>query len=338
MTKRLSGAIAAGLMLPALSTRNSIATAALIAVLSVLALRFRRLRDWVRPVTIATLIAVGLGCGSQETSDSAATAGSDPTNATDRTRPASRRAHVEYVDGLVTVHSDGSLQIAVLEQLAAQAGFAIIAGGVDARPISLQIERVALLDAIALILEGLEYSVEYALDEASGTRFLAQVTIANALDYGAADPEGAAASGQMRDLVPGEQGDLMEHSGEVSSAEQAEMLAELDNADPDARIDAVFWIGSDQESIERMISMLQSDPDAEVRASIVDRLGDEESPAAIAAVTAALQDRDPEVVLRAIEVLEFEAGDWLIPELERLLTHPDPEVREIAEDTITYLK
>jgi len=84
--------------------------------------------------------------------------------------------------------------------------------------------------------------------------------------------------------------------------------------------------------------MLQSDPDAEVRASIVDRLGEEESAAATAAVAAALRDRDPEVVLRAIEVLEFDAGDWLIPELERLLAHPDQEVREAAEDAILYLK
>jgi HEAT repeat protein len=55
-------------------------------------------------------------------------------------------------------------------------------------------------------------------------------------------------------------------------------------------------------------------------------------------VAAALRDRDPEVVLRAIEVLEFDAGDWLIPELERLLAHPDQEVREAAEDAILYLK
>jgi hypothetical protein len=35
--------------------------------------------------------------------------------------------------------------------------------------------------------------------------------------------------------------------------------------------------------------------------------------------------------------LEFEAGAWLIPELERLLSHRDPEVAEAAEDAIDFL-
>ena len=79
------------------------------------------------------------------------------------------------------------------------------------------------------------------------------------------------------------------------------MLAALDNPDPEARVDAVFWIDLEGEALEQLFSMLESDPDAEVRASIVERLGDEESPATTAAVTAALRDRDSEVVLRAIE-------------------------------------
>ena len=116
------------------------------------------------------------------------------------------------------------------------------------------------------------------------------------------------------------------------------MLEALDDPDPETRVDAVFWIDLEGGALEQLVSMLESDPDAEVRASIVDRLGDEESPAATAAVTTALRDREPEVVLRAIEVLEFDGGDWLIPELERLLSHPDPEVREAAEDSLLYLK
>jgi hypothetical protein len=311
--------------------RDAIAAGLLFLPLAVLALRSRR----PRALAIAALIAAGWGCGSQEAADSTASAGKNSIEASDRVRPASHTAHVEYVDGFATIHCDGAHQIAVLEQLAEQAGFAVVAGNVDGRPISLQIERATLIDAIASILDGLEYDVEYAFDEATGTQILTQVAIGDAIGF-----EGAAASnaGQTGDFAPGAQRDSAEPTGDVDSSEQAELLAALDDPDPEARIDAIFWIDSDDESISRMITMLQSDPDPEVRASIVDRLGDEESPAAIVAVTSALQDSDSEVVLRAIDVLEFEAGDWLIPELERLLTHPDPEVRETAEDTITYLK
>ena len=125
-------------------------------------------------------------------------------------------------------------------------------------------------------------------------------------------------------------GDRTEPTSEADATEQAELLAQLDSPDPEVRADAADWIDLDAEALERMISLLESDPDADVRATIVDRLGEEESPAAIAALVAALRDPDPEVVLQAIEILEFEAEAWLIPELERLLSHPDPEVREIA--------
>ena len=43
-------------------------------------------------------------------------------------------------------------------------------------------------------------------------------------------------------------------------------------------------------------------------------------------------------MLQANDILEFEAGAWVIPELERLLSHPDPEVREAAAIAIESLK
>jgi HEAT repeat protein len=121
---------------------------------------------------------------------------------------------------------------------------------------------------------------------------------------------------------------------EAHAAEQAELLSELDSSDPEARADAADWIDLEGKALERMISLLKSDPDADVRATIVDRLGEDASPSALAALVGALQDPDPEVVLQAIEVLEFEAEEWVIPELEPLLRHSDEEVREAAEDAI----
>jgi HEAT repeat protein len=130
----------------------------------------------------------------------------------------------------------------------------------------------------------------------------------------------------------------MEPTRDAYATEQAELLSKLDSPDPEVRAEAADWIDLDRETLERMISLLESDPNADVRATIVERLGEEDSPAAIAALVAALQDPDSEVVLRAIEILEFEAEAWLIPELERLLSHPDPEVREFAQDAIDFLE
>ena len=306
----------------------------MLAGLTMLTLRFRRFSNRTLSATIAAIVAVGWGCGSEDAPDRVTAPGTESISAPDHPLPPIGTAHVEYIDGFVTVSSNGSLQLAVLEQLAKQADFAIAAGRVDAKPITLQFERVALVDAIALILDGITYRLEYDIDAASGTRFLSLVAIGNAREYQTADSEKAATSAKRG----GERVESIEDASEALSEDQAEMLEALDDPDPEARIDAVFWIDLEGGALEQLVSMLESDPDAEVRASIVDRLGDEESPAAIAAVTTALRDREPEVVLRAIEVLEFEGGDWLIPELERLLSHPDPEIREAAEDSLLYLE
>lgn len=234
---------------PALSARSGLATGALIAALAMLVLRSRP-GDRRLMAAMVALISVGLGCGSQEATDSDATPVTDSATAS-------------------------------------------------------PVARVTIGDPVG----------ERAADSAEAV----------AVPQGSGVP-GGASTGQIQPAI------------EANAAERAEMLSELDNPDPEKRADAIFWIDLDAESLDRLIAQLQSDPDPEVRASIVDRLGDEESTAALAAVTGALQDPDPVVVLRAIEVLELNAEDWLIPELERLRVHPDPEVREAAEDAITYLR
>jgi hypothetical protein len=298
-------------------------------------------------LTIAALVAVGLGCGSQEASDPVATPLAESKSTSDRPLPAPGTAHVEYSDGRVTVRSDGALQLAVLEQLAAQADFEVVAGKTETQPLTLEIDRVSLIVAIASILEGFSYTVGYDFDEGSGTRILTRVEIGEAIENGAAGLARTAPSNalRIRDQVSdaairsaeGGRGNQMEPTSEADAAEQAELLSELDSPNPEARADAVDWIDLDEESLERIISLLESDPDAEVRETIVDRLSEEESPAAIAALVAALRDPNPEIVVQVIEYLEFEAGAWVIPELEPLLSHSDPEVRDAAAIAIEFL-
>jgi hypothetical protein len=299
-------------------------------------------------LTVAALVAIGTGCGSQEASDPVATPLIDSRTAPDRSLSTEGKAHVEYSDGRVTLRSEGSLRLAVLEQLAEQAGFEIIAGKIDAQPITLQIERAALVDAIALILDGISYTLEYDFDEASETRVIARVKIGGVLAHDAVNPSETAATDALRKRDSAQSAATRSaerariaragSASDANTAEQAELLSELDSSDPEARADAADWIDLEGESLARMIALLKSDPDAEVRATIVDRLGEEISPLTVAALIAAFQDPDTEVVLRAIEALEFDAEPDLIPELKTLLGHSDPDVREAAQDLIEDLE
>jgi len=346
MTNLLNTALTVGLAPLAVSASRRVATA--IAIRAAIALRPRRLSTRTALLTAAALVAIGTGCGSQEAPDPVATTPTDSRTAPDRSLATEAKAHVEYADGRVTLRSEGSLRLAVLEQLAAQAGFEIVAGKIDAQPITLQIERAALVDAIALILDGLSYTLEYEFDEASKTRTIARVKIGDALAHEAVSPAETTATDalQRRDSEPSAAArsaerariDRTESTSAASNAEQAELLSELDSSDPETRADAADWIDLEGEALARMISLLKSDPDAEVRATIADRLGEEISPVSVAALTAAFQDPDSEVVLRAIEALEFDAEPDLIPELKPLLGHADPDVREAAQDLIEDLE
>jgi HEAT repeat protein len=52
----------------------------------------------------------------------------------------------------------------------------------------------------------------------------------------------------------------------------------------------------------------------------------------------ALSDSDPEVVLEAIDALEFVGDENVAGDLRRLSDHPNQEVREAAEDALEYLQ
>jgi hypothetical protein len=262
MTKSMSTALTAGLALLALPARSLLAAITSIATLAAMVLRPRRPSDRTALLTVAALVAVGLGCGSQEASDPAATrlTGSEPAPDRPLSPPDAPQIR-DRVSGATTGSAEG-----------------------------------ARSDPM--------------------------------------DPTSDAYIAEQAERVP----EPDDSDPEARAAEQAELLSELDSPDPEARIDAADWIDLEGEALERMISLLKSDPDPEVRATIVDRLGEEASPSALTALVGALQDPDPEVVLEAIDALEFEAEDWLIPELKPLLAHFDPEVREAAQDAIEFLE
>lgn len=310
-------------------------------------LRSRRPLNRLTLLTIVALAAVASGCGSQETVEPDTTTEIGSQSASDRQNFPTRKSYVEYSNGRVTIRSDGSLQLAILERLADQVGFEIVAGRTTARRISLQIERVSVIDAIAAILDGSNYTLGYDRDDASGTQILARVEIGETLEEAAVNavrtmPTNAQG---LRDRVaspstqaePRTRRNPIDPADEIYVAEQAEMFSSLDSPDPEERIDAADWIDLEGEAFERILSLLETDPDPDVRLTIVERLGDDGSPAAIDALVDALRDPDPEVVLLAMDVLELEAEQRLISELDALLSHPDPEVREAAQDIMDFL-
>jgi HEAT repeat protein len=115
-------------------------------------------------------------------------------------------------------------------------------------------------------------------------------------------------------------------------------LEGLKNPDPEERSDAVLDIEPEGPGLQYLLEVVTDDPDPEVRIAAVSQLGDSESPEAITGMLTALNDANSEVILEAIDGLEYSADQNAIGNLEKLLQHPDPEVREAAEDAIDYLE
>jgi len=74
-----------------------------------------------------------------------------------------------------------------------------------------------------------------------------------------------------------------------------------------------------------------------VRLAAVQRLADGDTPVARAALRRALGDSDPDVLAEAILAVTVLEDRKAVPALRRLRSHPDPEIRGLADDALFAL-
>ena len=121
--------------------------------------------------------------------------------------------------------------------------------------------------------------------------------------------------------------------------EQWEAVRNLEDERLEVRVDAAESLYPDAEGIAALAAAVTDDPEAAVRVAAAESLGHSlEDPAAVAGLLRALGDPDPEVVVAALESIEFVGDHTIIPELQFLLEHPDAEVREATLDAIDWLE
>jgi hypothetical protein len=215
-----------------------------------------------------------------------------------------------------------------LQQLAREARFELVfAEELDARDtIVLQAVGVPLEDILADLLEDIPHELDYGRDPDDGRRVLTRVTVGAAASAEAPAPERRAA-------VPPESM-LQDRDPEL----RAELYRQLEDPDPELRAEAAAWLDTDDEGIARLGEILANDPSPLVRAAAAETLGEEESPVAVQLLLRALRDPDPQVVVEALDALEYIGDETIIPELSFLREHPSPEVREAAAEAIDWLE
>ena len=125
------------------------------------------------------------GCGGEPPAGDAAPAAGAAS-------PDAAGAPLRFENGRVSVARDEVLQLALLEELAARAGFELEVGAVAPRSLTLQLDAVPLLDALSVILEGAAFEIRYAVDPATGAHRLAKLRIGEPRAVATAPVAGAA--------------------------------------------------------------------------------------------------------------------------------------------------
>jgi len=276
-------------------------------------------------------------------------------------------ARVEFFDGRVSVTSNGAQRIAVLRELAEQAGFELVSGDLERQALKLRIEDVALGEALFVLLRGVHYGVEYGYEAGVDSHALVRLTVGEPIDVAAAAKPQAERWDETPQFESAEQEklarkilvDLRERTAERSQEElqrlreehaaraeamEDELVERIGDPDPSVRADAVsdLPLGGEEaqgaERLQRLARVAADDPDPRVRIAAVGRLGESDSPGAVDPLVGALDDPDREVVLEALDAVQDLDDVALIPYLEPLLQDPDTEIREKAEFTKEWLQ
>ncbi len=293
------------------------------------------------------------GCGSEPASPDAAHT-SQPADSAATTAAAA--SALRFADGRVSVSRREVLQLALLEELAARAGFALEVGGVAPRSITLRLDDAPLLDAISAILEGTAFRVEYAVDPGTGAHVLAKLHVGTLTPTppptpavpGGADAAAEQARQARSEKLHGFFAQRRENSEqrvrdanaatEERHARETAAIEQLADADADRRVAALDAIDPAGDASGRVSELAKLDPDPRVRAAAVERLGDADTYQATTVLLDALADPAPEVVIAALAAIEFSGDHSLLPRISALANHPNPAVREAAKEAIEGLR
>jgi len=257
------------------------------------------------------------------------------------------QARVELSERGVTVLANEAPRLDVLNELARVAGFKLVVGELSeghAGNASVYTVDSPLGEALIRVLSGIPFRLDFDVDSERGGSVLREVTVGKVLGQRIARGKSQGDRTQRAEQRVARRKQLANTLSDEERLKRIQERAawgskELDNPDPNVRAEAAGAVDiHDSKEFQRLASLLKSDSSPEVRAAAAERIGDSDAASARDLLRDALNDTNAQVVKNAIEQLEFGGDDSLIPDLEPLLQHPDPEVREQAQDAIDFLE
>lgn len=215
--------------------------------------------------------------------------------------------------------------------------------------VTLRLVGASVEEALVATLSGVAFSLRYApFNELS---LVDQVTVGNVQSVGAAgQPTRAQKAKQTRrqefrrKLARSQEAQLREQaelSDQEREQQRAQATAELEHglASPDARTRASAVAQLDEARFADLVDRLQNDRSPEVRVAAAEALSNVNATrAGTSALLEALGDPDPQVVIAALDSLQWVDDPSVLPEVREVLDHPNADVREAASETVSWLE
>jgi len=291
---------------------------------------------------LGAIAAVAPGCGTREDDVRGA---ASPTPSVPVTRPVPDapppaielpprgEARAVRSGDRYTFVSNGAPPGEALDALAAEARFAVEGEPPDAEtaPAPIDLRDVSALDAVRAILADADFVAHFE-PGAGGRVTLSRVSLGTP---DAAPPEAPAERAAPGDAEPGEVEPAFPREAPAEAERRAAIERDWQDARDSVRLEALDAMDPDLDR-DKLETLLRADPSAEVRAEAADALADADAFAATEPLLAALDDRDPAVVLAAVRSLEDVYDAVPNPRIrERLATlrdHQDAGVRAAVAD------
>lgn len=230
-----------------------------------------------------------------------------------------------FRDGLVSVTAADVPQLALLAQLAKQAGFGLDLFHRDWSSVTLSFNEVPVETALGYILGKIPYEVSYLTNSQNESPVIERIRVGEASTEGEYRAKALAAlnTKHLNAKPPLDVDVSMDQLLALSDQEKIEILAHLS---PSAN------------NLPLLLDFLKNNRDTEIRISAMAALENADSPQALDAIVEVLKDSDPQMVLAAIDSIEFAGGVEQIFALEALSQHPSPTVRKAADEAIEFLR
>jgi len=228
--------------------------------------------------------------------------------------PAPGQVSVEVTQNRVTLVADNARRGRVLRDLANAAGFVVVPGQFENDPLTLEAIEVELEAILARVLEGIPYEVRYVFHPRQRRHLLTTVVVGQIED---SKKEIRRVRGRMR------------WRGMRRRAAAGALARALKDPDPAVRARASSRIRVRGPGLRKLGELLAHDPAPQVRSAAAQRLGSGNA-SSVSVLLPGLDDTEPSVVLAVLDALALVGDASLRTELEPLLEHPDPLVRERA--------